>query len=165
MPSDEETTVQQLPNVGRRTLLAGGAGLAAAVVLAGCGDDATPGSGSASDAPADDPETPDAGGEKGDGGTTGGTELGDAAAVAVGSGVIFAEQNVVVTQPTEGEFRGFDSICTHQGCPVSDVTDTINCNCHGSQFSLEDGSVVSDPATKALPAKQVTVVDGKILLA
>jgi Rieske Fe-S protein len=79
--------------------------------------------------------------------------------------VIFAEQNVVVTQPTEGEFRGFDNICTHQGCPVSDVTDTINCNCHGSKFSLEDGSVVSAPATKALSAKQVTLVDGKILLA
>jgi Rieske Fe-S protein len=79
--------------------------------------------------------------------------------------VIFAEQNVVVTQPTEGEFRAFDNICTHLNCPVTDVTDTINCNCHGSKFSIEDGSVVSKPAEKPLPAKQVTVVDGKILLA
>ena len=63
----------------------------------------------------------------------------------------------VITQPTAGEFKAFTSICTHQNCPVTEVTDTINCNCHGSKFSITDGSVVNPPATQALAAKQVSV--------
>jgi Rieske Fe-S protein len=165
MPSDEETPVQPSA-VGRRTVLAGGAGLAAAVVLAGCGDDSEPGTGSTSEAPTDEnSETPDAGGEEGNGGAAGGTELGAAAAVAVGGGVVFADQGVVVTQPAEGDFRAFDSACTHLTCSVTEVTDTINCVCHNSKFALEDGSVVSGPATEPLAAKEVSVADGKISLA
>ena len=63
----------------------------------------------------------------------------------------------MVTQPTAGEFKAFSSICTHQNCPVTEVTDTITCNCHGSKFSITDGSVVNPPATQALAAKQVSV--------
>lgn len=75
-----------------------------------------------------------------------------------GGGVVLAEQNVVVTQPTTGEFVAFSSTCTHQGSQVGDVADgTINCLCHGSQFSIEDGSVVTGPATAPLPAVEVTV--------
>jgi Rieske Fe-S protein len=166
MPSNEETPSPS-PVVPRRWLLQGGVGVAAAVVLAGCGDETSPAGGSGS------PTTPEedtgeggggGGGEGGGEGGGGGTELGSAADVAVGSGAIFAAQQVVVTQPTEGEFRAFDTTCTHQGCPVSEVTDTINCNCHGSAFALEDGSVVSGPATQPLGSKQVTVEDGTILL-
>jgi Rieske Fe-S protein len=164
MPSNEETPSPS-PVVPRRWLLQGGVGVAAAVVLAGCGDETSPAGGS------DSPTTPEedtgeggGGGESGGEGGGGGTELGSAADVAVGSGAIFAAQQVVVTQPTEGEFRAFDTTCTHQGCPVSEVTDTINCNCHGSAFALEDGSVVSGPATQPLGSKQVTVEDGTILL-
>jgi Rieske Fe-S protein len=71
----------------------------------------------------------------------------------------------VVTQPADGDFRAFGNICTHSSCPVTDVTDTINCNCHNSRFALEDGSVVSGPAPEPLPTKEVTVADGKIILA
>jgi Rieske Fe-S protein len=35
--------------------------------------------------------------------------------------------------------------------------DTIQCNCHGSQYSAADGSVKKGPATKALGKKTVTV--------
>ena len=63
----------------------------------------------------------------------------------------------MVTQPTAGEFKAFSSICTHQNCPVTEVTDTINCNCHGSRFAITDGSVINPPATQALAAKQVSV--------
>ncbi len=52
---------------------------------------------------------------------------------------------------------GYSKICTHAGCPVSQVTDTINCNCHGSKFSLTDGSVVAGPAERPLAARTVTV--------
>lgn len=170
MPSDDETTVQ-LPAIGRRRLLAGGAGIAAAVVLAGCGNDSEPAADSTSEPPADPPEpSQDGSPEPSEGDPQapsegGGTELGDASAVAVGGGAIFAAQRVVVTQPTEGNFRAFDITCTHAGCPVSEVTDTILCTCHGSTFALEDGSVVSGPATEPLGTKNVTVADGTITLA
>jgi Rieske Fe-S protein len=63
--------------------------------------------------------------------------------VEVGGGIILGDQGVVLTQPSSGEFKGFSATCTHQGCTVSSISDgTINCPCHGSRFSIEDGSVV-----------------------
>jgi len=154
------------PTVHRRCLLAGGAGAAMAVLLAGCGDGSSTGdpTGAASstgggETGGDDPT------DSGNGGASGGSELGAAADVAVGAGVIFTDQKVVVTQPTEGDFKAFDTTCTHAGCPVASVTDTINCDCHGSQFSIEDGSVVGGPAPEPLAPKNVTVEGGKIILA
>jgi Rieske Fe-S protein len=81
-----------------------------------------------------------------------------------GSGVIFEDASVVITQPVAGTFNGFSNICTHQGCPLFDVTETINCNCHGSQFSIEDGSVVSGPAEKPLPTQGLVVSGNDITL-
>ena len=77
--------------------------------------------------------------------------------IPVGGGKIFADAQTVVTQPEAGQFKAFTSICTHQQCPVADVTDTINCKCHGSKFSITDGSVVNPPAQRPLAAKTVTV--------
>ena len=68
----------------------------------------------------------------------------------------------MITQPTAGDFKAFSSICTHQNCPVADVTDTINCTCHGSRFSITDGSVLNPPATNPLGERNVTV-DGDSL--
>jgi Rieske Fe-S protein len=143
----------------RRRVLVSGAALAAAPVLAACGaeDAATP-------SPTGSP-SPDGGG--GGGATSGGA--GDAlfptSDVPVGSGVIDADRQVVVTQPVEGEFKAFSSICTHQGCPVTEVSDgEIRCPCHFSRFSVEDGSVVSGPAESPLPEVSVTVVDDQVVL-
>ena len=121
----------------RRTLL-GSAGLAAVAVggLAACGaggSDAPSSAGSAGPVTA---KTSD---------------------IKVGGGSIFADAQTVVTQPTAGQFKAFSSICTHAGCPVADVTDTINCNCHGSKFSITDGSVVNGPASQPLAARTATV--------
>jgi nitrite reductase/ring-hydroxylating ferredoxin subunit len=77
--------------------------------------------------------------------------------IPVGSGKIFTDANVVITQPTAGQFKGFTAICTHMQCVVQDVTDTINCICHGSKFSISDGSVVHPPATQPLQSYPVTV--------
>ena len=77
--------------------------------------------------------------------------------IPVGSGKIFPDIQAVITQPKTGEFKAFSSICTHQQCPVAEVTDTINCNCHGSKYSITDGSVVNPPAPQPLAAKTVTV--------
>jgi Rieske Fe-S protein len=76
--------------------------------------------------------------------------------IPVGGGKIFPDLQTVVTQPNAGDFKAFTSVCTHQGCTVAEVVQTINCNCHGSKFSISDGSVVTGPATAPLAAKQVT---------
>ena len=88
-----------------------------------------------------------------------------AADIPIGSGTIFPSAQTVITQPKAGEFKAFTSICTHQQCPVADVTDTINCNCHGSKFSITDGSVVNPPAQTPLAAKKVTVTGDTVSVA
>ena len=51
------------------------------------------------------------------------------------------------------------------GCPVSNVDGgTINCNCHGSKFSIEDGSVVRGPAPSPLGEVSVSVKRGTLTL-
>nr|MBA2550834.1 Rieske (2Fe-2S) protein [Nocardioidaceae bacterium] len=85
--------------------------------------------------------------------------------VPVGGGTIVSDAGVVVTQPVDGEFKAFSSECTHQGCQVTDVTETINCSCHGSQFSLEDGSPVAGPAPSALADVQINMKGDQIALA
>jgi Rieske Fe-S protein len=86
--------------------------------------------------------------------------------IPVGSGTIFTGPKVVVTQPTAGEFKAFSAICTHMGCIVSQVSNgTIDCPCHGSQYSITTGDVVAGPAPKPLPAEQITVSGGSIFLA
>jgi Rieske Fe-S protein len=82
--------------------------------------------------------------------------------VPVGSGVVV--DDVVITQPTAGEFKGFSSSCTHKGCAVNKVADgTIDCPCHGSKFNL-DGTVAKGPATKPLESKAVSVKGDSIVL-
>ncbi len=99
------------------------------------------------------------------GGSSGGA-LSASSEIAVGGGTIFPDEQVVVTQPTEGQFKCFTAVCTHQGCLVSSVSDgDINCDCHGSAFSIDDGSVVNGPATRPLTEKQITVQAGQITLA
>jgi len=98
--------------------------------------------------------------------TSPGQELTTTADIPVGGGKIFKDEQVVVTQPKEGEFKAFTSICTHQKCPVANVSDgTINCTCHGSKFSITDGSVANPPATQPLAEKKITVSGNSILLA
>jgi Rieske Fe-S protein len=84
------------------------------------------------------------------------------AEIPVGSGKIFPGAETVITQPEEGEFKAFSSICTHQACPVASVTDTINCDCHGSKYSITDGSVINPPAPQPLRSKTIEV-DGDTL--
>jgi Rieske Fe-S protein len=94
-----------------------------------------------------------------------GDNLGPASAVQVGGGKIYASQNVVVTQPTAGEFKAFSATCTHMGCQVAKVADgKIQCPCHGSQYSITDGSVVGGPAPAPLPAKQVSDQGGNLIV-
>jgi Rieske Fe-S protein len=124
--------------LSRRRLLAG-AGLAAAALggLSACGGEAGAGAGA--------------------GASSAGPVTAPTADIPVGGGTIFPDAQTVITQPVAGQFKAFSSICTHARCPVTEVTDTINCVCHGSKFALADGARVAGPATKPLPARTATV--------
>jgi nitrite reductase/ring-hydroxylating ferredoxin subunit len=109
----------------------------------------------------------------GSGATTGGAApsasagaaLGPASSVPVGSAAVFADQKVIVTQPTAGTYEGFSSTCPHQGCTVSEVRGAaLVCPCHGSTFGL-DGQVQKGPATRGLTPQNVTVSGDQITLA
>jgi len=130
----------------RRHVLAGLAAAGLAVpVLAACGSE------NAGDSVGSTGTSSSAGGS----GSAGSIKTAD---IPVGGGKIFSDKEIVVTQPTAGEFKAFSSICTHQGCPVTKIADgTIDCTCHGSKYSIEDGSVEEGPAPKPLPEKTVTV--------
>lgn len=157
--------------LSRRAVLAGTCGTCAAVALTGCaaysaGGPVAPAapltrsgepSGSDSAEPTDDAEA-----------TSGAVAAGliDAADVPVGGGVVLAAQNVVITQPFEGEFKAFSATCTHQGCAVNEVADgEISCPCHGSTFAVEDGAPTGGPAASPLEEREITMDGTSITLA
>jgi Rieske Fe-S protein len=138
------------PPLTRRSVLAGGCGLACAVAVGGC---AIYGTGSV---PAPAPAPPPGGGP---------VVLAATADIPVGGGRVFADRDLVVTQPAAGEFRAFSATCTHQGCLVNEVADgTVNCPCHGSRFAVADGSVIAGPAGRPLAEKTITAAGGAISL-
>lgn len=83
--------------------------------------------------------------------------------VPVGGALVVPAEQVVVTQPSAGEFHCFSSVCTHAGCPVR-AGATLVCPCHGSQFALADGSVLRGPAAAPLPERRITVRGDEIRL-
>jgi nitrite reductase/ring-hydroxylating ferredoxin subunit len=88
-----------------------------------------------------------------------------AAAALGGSGTIFTGPKVAVTQPAAGQFKAFSAICTHMGCIVGQVSNgTIDCPCHGSQYSIATGAVVAGPAPAPLPAARIKVSGGSVFL-
>ena len=156
---------QQLPQ-SRRALLVG-AGVTCAAMLAGCTTYDANNGGIAGPPPTTSAAATPAGGTGTGGAGTGGAGAGSTAAapsltstskVPDGGGTIIDGPNIVVTQPEAGSFKAFTAVCTHQGCIVSTVSGgTINCPCHGSKFSIKDGSVVNGPATSPLAAIAIKV--------
>ena len=159
----ERSIDETRPDVTRRVVLRGAAVSSLALpLLAACGDDAEtadPPSSSASEntesTPAEEPspdEEPSA--------------LAGTADVEVGGGAVLKDEKVVLTQPTEGDFKAFTAVCTHQQCLVTTVTDgEIQCPCHGSAYSIEDGSVVGGPAPAPLAVVKITVKGDQIIRA
>jgi nitrite reductase/ring-hydroxylating ferredoxin subunit len=92
--------------------------------------------------------------------------LASTASVPVGGGKILNAQKIVITQPTAGSYKAFTAVCTHQGCIVDTVAGgTIDCPCHGSKFSVKDGSVVNGPAASPLAPVAIKVEGTSIVQA
>lgn len=150
-------SLQPAPALCRRTLLAalGGAGLAATLTACGGSDDKSSDSSSNSSSSSDAST-----------GSAGGAALAKTTDIPEGGGKVFADQSVVVTQPTAGEFKAFSTVCPHQQQRVNSVDNgVITCPAHGSQFSVTDGAVKKGPATSGLTAANIKVSGDSITLA
>jgi Rieske Fe-S protein len=152
----------------RRALLLG----AGALAVAGCstkpvafdaneaGSPADPAAPTASAAMSSAPMTPAAAP-----GTGTGTVLAAAGDIPVGGGKVFTAEKVVVTRPAADEYHAFSAVCTHVGCLVNQVANgTIDCPCHGSQFRITNGAVVTGPAMTPLPGKKIKIEAGQVVL-
>jgi len=177
MESMSETEDFAMPHGGqqaqsRRALLIG-AGVTCAAALAGCttydanngglaGPAPTTGSAATSGSAAA-PSAASTGAASGSAAPAA-AALATTAEVPEGGGKIIDGKNIVITQPQAGSFKAFSAICTHQGCIVNSVADgTIDCPCHGSKFSIKDGSVVNGPATSPLAPVAIKVEGASIV--
>jgi nitrite reductase/ring-hydroxylating ferredoxin subunit len=150
-----------VPASSRRTLLAC-AGALCAAALAGCARYNSNSGGVAGGQPAQSssPASPGAATKAGP------AVLASTADIPVGGGKILADRKIVITQPQAGSFGAFTAVCTHQGCLVGSVSGgTINCPCHGSKFSITNGSVVSGPAISPLTPVSIKVQGTSIIQA
>ncbi|WP_345574346.1 Rieske (2Fe-2S) protein [Nonomuraea rosea] len=78
--------------------------------------------------------------------------------VPVGGGKLIEDLQLVVTQPAEGVYKAFSSVCTHKGCAVSTPKENIiKCACHGSEFAADSGKATKGPATAPLASFQIKV--------
>jgi Rieske Fe-S protein len=144
-------------------------GLAGAVSACGSGGSSSSSAGTSAGAP---PATGAASAPSSASGSAGGSTAGaqgsalaTTSEIPVGGGMIFTSEKVVVTQPTAGDYKGFSAVCTHMGCIVSTISNgTIDCPCHGSQYSITNGSVVAGPAPKPLPDAAIKVSGTSIFL-
>ncbi len=94
----------------------------------------------------------------------GGTALGSAADIPVGGGKVYTSAQVVVTQPTAGQYKAFSAICTHVGCICNQVAGgTINCPCHGANSRSPTARSSPAPPPLRSPAPGHRDRSGKIL--
>jgi Rieske Fe-S protein len=156
----------------RRTILTAAAATGAAGLLGACGGDegTEAGAGGTTAAPetatTTAAPTQQASPTQQPGAGSGAEALAKVGDVAVGGGVINSSAKVVITQPAQGQFKGFSAVCKHQGCLVDRVQNSqIICPCHGSRYSAEDGSVQNPPATTGLDVVQVRVEGDSIVRA
>ena len=151
----------------RRTVLAC-AGAASAAALAGCARYNANNGGVAGAQPVQASSTSAApvSGNSGAAAQSGPPVLAQTSDIPVGGGKILADKKIVITEPQAGSFKAFTAVCTHQGCTVDSVSGgTINCPCHGSKFSVVNGSVVNGPATSPLAPVSITVQGTSIVQA
>ena len=166
----QDTRATRASRNTRRGVLAGVGlvGLAGAVSACGSGGSSSSSAGTNAGAPPATGAGSAPSSASGGGGSTGGAQgsaLATTSEIPVGSGKIFTSEKVVVTQPNSGDFKAFSAVCTHMGCIVSTISNgTIDCPCHGSQYSISTGAVVGGPAPSPLPAQAIKVTGSNIFL-
>jgi len=89
----------------------------------------------------------------------------DEVAEGTATAFVVGDDEVAVAR-VDGDLYAFSDICTHRHCNLSmggEIDGTsIECECHGSRFSMETGEVLNPPATEPLATFTVREVDGQI---
>jgi thiosulfate dehydrogenase [quinone] large subunit len=99
-----------------------------------------------------------------------GTKLGAASQVAVGKPATFTVPSTgdpaIVFNQGGGKFVAYDTVCPHAGCTVGYYSgNTMQCPCHGSQFTISGGNVLNGPAPHGLSKLNVVLeADGNLYL-
>jgi cytochrome b6-f complex iron-sulfur subunit len=96
------------------------------------------------------------------------TEVGAVADFPVGAGSIVSVANkpVIVVNTAAGGIKAFSAICTHLGCVVywHPEKNVIHSPCHDGLFNPVNGAVVSGPPPRPLPAYELALKDGRVLI-
>jgi len=99
-----------------------------------------------------------------------GVMLGAASQVAVGKPATFTVPSTgdpaIVFNEGGGKFISYDTVCPHAGCTVGYYSgNTLQCPCHGGQFQVSTGNVVSGPPPHGLTKLNVVLeADGNLYL-
>lgn len=67
----------------------------------------------------------------------------------------------------DGEYFAFETWCTHAQCALAGGFlngNTVTCYCHGAQFNVKTGEVLSPPATVPLKTYKVKADKGQIFI-
>ncbi len=73
----------------------------------------------------------------------------------------------IVVANTDGDYFAFDGICTHEHCALAGgFLDgyTLTCYCHGAQFDISTGKVLSPPAPSPINIYPVKLEGDDILV-
>jgi len=82
--------------------------------------------------------------------------------LAVGQSLEFtsvAGTSAILFRSSENKVYALSRICTHEGCSVDfDMNQNrLICPCHGANYDVSDGSVISGPTTKSLAKIKVEI--------
>lgn len=91
------------------------------------------------------------------------SELGDGEMKTIS----IAGKKILVAQ-IGGEFFAIDDACTHAGCSLGEGRldgSAVTCPCHGGQFDLTNGRVITGPPTKPAASYKVKIDGDTIMVA
>ena len=81
--------------------------------------------------------------------------------------LVEVEDERIVLANVGGQYYALADACTHAECPLSDGQlegEVLECPCHGSQFDVRTGAVVSPPADEPMTRYAVRIEGNDILV-
>lgn len=81
--------------------------------------------------------------------------------------LVEVEDESIALVNVDGQYYAVTDECTHTGCPLSNGEldgAVLECPCHGSEFDVRTGAVVSPPANEPLARYAVRIEGNDILV-
>ena len=82
---------------------------------------------------------------------------------------VFVSGKRIMISNVDGTYYAMDDTCSHAGCGLAEEGflsgQVITCGCHGSQFDLASGRVMSPPATDPMAIYKVKVEGENVMVA